>query len=202
MTVTQTLLAISIGYVVVALLLMVLLLRSLWAWWVKALAIVITCGFSIFAFQTGRELLGWAGYGRLPDRFQVLWVRIVEPSRAYNDPGAIFLWVEELDENNIPSGIPRAYKVRYTRALADRSQKVREEIISGKSQQGEAKDIDPDAPNTEAAGNDLRGTALPPADLASAQESSGNLDPELLAQQPQQIEFAPLALPLLPVKRP
>ena len=58
MTVTQTLLAIGIGYVVVTLLLMVLLLRSLWAWWVKALAIVLTCGFSIFAFYAGLELLG------------------------------------------------------------------------------------------------------------------------------------------------
>ena len=201
MTVTQTLLAIGIGYVVVTLLLMVLLLRSLWAWWVKALAIVLTCGFSIFAFYAGLELLGWAGYGHLPERFQVLWVRVVEPSRAFSDPGAIYLWVEELDENNVPSGIPRAYKLRYTRALADRSQKAREDIIAGKSQQGEAKDVDPDAPSTQAAG-ELHGTALPPADLTNAPESSGNLDPELLSQQPQQVEFAPLAMPLLPVKRP
>ena|GEM_PF-577759 len=202
MNATGAILSLSCAFVVVGVLLLALLMRSLWAWWIKALAIVLTCSFFIISFYQVREFFGWPGYGKLPERFQVLWVRVVEPSRAYQEPGAIYLWLEELDANNVPNGIPRSYKLPYTKALAERSEKAREEIVNGKAQQGEAKDLGLE-PEKEQAGGDIpHGAALPPADAAAATDGNVNLDPELMAQQPQRIEFAPLAVPLLPVKRP
>ena len=42
--------------------------------------------------------------GKIPS----LWTRVVEPNPSQQFAGAIYLWVEELDERNIPSGEPRA----------------------------------------------------------------------------------------------
>ena len=202
MNATGAILSLSGAFVVVGVLLLALLMRSLWAWWIKALAIVLTCSFFIVSFYQVREFLGWPGYGKLPERFQVLWVRVVEPSRAYQEPGAIYLWVEELDSNNIPSGIPRAYKMPYTKALAERSEKARDEIVKGKAQQGEAKDLGIEPEKEQAGANIPHGAELPPADASAATDGNANLDPEFLSQQPQRVEFAPLGIPLLPVKRP
>src|SRR6185369_3873414 len=107
----------------------------------KAAAILVTSAFFIEAFFSTRSLLGWPRSGRLPDRFQLLWVRVVEPDRLSSNPGAIYLWVEEVDENNVPDGVPRSFRLPYSRPLADRTAKARDEIMSGKPQQGLADDL-------------------------------------------------------------
>src|SRR5206468_4393916 len=111
------------------------------AWWVKAAAIVITSVFFVEAFFATKGLLGWPRTGQLPERFQLLWVRIVEPDAKSSNPGAIYLWIEAVDENNVPDGVPRSYRLPYSRPLADRSAKARDEIMSGKPQQGLAEDL-------------------------------------------------------------
>jgi len=37
-----------------------------------------------------------------------------------------YFWVEELDTNNVPSGVPRAYGLPYSRPLADNTSKAPE----------------------------------------------------------------------------
>src|SRR5712671_1560075 len=138
---TSTVLAISAAYVVLAVLLLSLGLSSRLAWWVKAAAIVVTSAFFVEAFFATKDLLGWPRSGQLPSRFQLLWVRVVEPDRLSANPGAIYLWVEEVDENNVPDGVPRSFRLPYSRPLADRSSKARSEIMSGKPQQGSAEDL-------------------------------------------------------------
>ena len=103
---TGTVLAITLAYVVIGVLLLNMGLASRFAWWVKALVIVVTCGFFLEVFFATKSLLGWPGTGQLPARFQLLWTRVVEPDPKTHDPGAIFLWVEELDDNNVPSRRP------------------------------------------------------------------------------------------------
>src|SRR5437763_17059150 len=110
---TSTLLAISAAYVVLGVLLLAGGLTSPFAWWVKAAAIAITSVFFVEAFFPTKSLLGWPGSGRLPARFQLLWTRVVEPDPKSANAGAIFLWVEEVDDNNVPSGTPRSYRLPY-----------------------------------------------------------------------------------------
>ena len=141
---TGTVLAISAAYVVIGVLLLNMGLSSRFRWWIKAMAIVVTCGFFIEVFFSTKSLLGWPGTGALPPRFQLLWTRVVEPDPKISDPGAIYLWVEELDENNVPSGTPRSYRLRYTPPLADRSLKARDEIMAGNPQEGTANDMEGD----------------------------------------------------------
>ena len=99
---TTAVLGISIAYAGMGLLLLAMGMTSRFAWWVKAAAIVVTSLFFIQAFYATKGLLGWPGSERLPARFQLLWARVVEPDAKIGDAGAVYLWIEELDENNVP----------------------------------------------------------------------------------------------------
>jgi hypothetical protein len=192
---TGIVLAISAAYVVLGVLLLNMGLASRYAWWIKATVIVVTCGFFIEAFFATKGLLGWPGTGQLPPRFQLLWTRVVEPDPKISDPGAIYLWVEELDENNVPTGTPRSFRLRYTPPLADRSLKARDEIMAGNPQEGTASDMEGDEAkaNQQEHAEQLNGPNR--NELGSA-----NIDLDMLIKQAQQVEFKPLSGPALPAK--
>jgi hypothetical protein len=192
---TSTVLAISAAYVVLAVLLLSLGLSSRLAWWVKAVAIVVTSAFFVEAFFATKDLLGWPRSGQLPSRFQLLWVRVVEPDRLSANPGAIYLWIEEVDANNVPDGVPRSYRLPYSRPLADRSSKARDEIMSGKPQQGLAEDLTSSDKKEDAkADHEQTGTRT------ESGVSTVDLDQFRLLQQVQRVEFSPMPGPTLPPK--
>src|SRR6195256_6888838 len=141
---TITILAISAAYVVLSVILLAMGLTSRFAWWIKASAIIVSTAFFIEVFFATKSLLGWPGTGALPPRFQLLWTRVVEPDPKLANPGAIYLWVEEVDTNNIPSGLPRSYRLPYSLKLAERSLKARDEIMSGDPQEGTAEELSGD----------------------------------------------------------
>jgi hypothetical protein len=70
-----------------------------------------------------------------------LQARIVEPHSLEGDPGTIYLWVEALDGDNRPSGIPRAYRIPYSDRLAEKTDKAVKEIAAGRPQGGRAADF-------------------------------------------------------------
>jgi hypothetical protein len=188
---TLVVLAISVAYVVMGVVLLCMGLTSRFAWWVKGVVIVVTSVFFIESFFATKGLLGWPGSGRLPHRFQLLWTRVVEPDRKVNDPGAIYLWVEELDDNNVPSGTPRSFQLRYSVPLADKTNKARDEIMSGNPQEGTASDLESDDQRTEAKLDQMNGPNRPEAGLS-------NIEIELL-RQAEAVEFKPLSgIPLPP----
>jgi len=157
----------------------------------------VTSVFFVEQFFSTKDLLGWPGSGRLPPRFQLLWTRVVEPDPKVRDPGSIFLWVEEVDENNVPTGTPRSYRLAYTKPMADRSLKARDEIMSGNPQEGTAEDVEENQ--------------MPPGTMANLPEKAqqgnqnqlpGNLDLSLLQslEQTQSVQFRAMTGPLLPPK--
>jgi hypothetical protein len=192
---TATVLAICAAYVAMAVLLLGMGLTARLAWWVKAAAIVVSSGFFVGTFFATKSLLGWPGAGALPPKFQLLWSRVVEPDPKLGERGAVYLWVEEVDENNVPSGVPRAFRLPYSRPLADRSTHARDEIISGKPQEGTTDDMtDDDANQAEAkAGANLeQGTATQPG--------LSRIEMTEALRQAQHVEFRPMGAPLLPPK--
>jgi hypothetical protein len=196
---TATVLAISVAYVVMGLLLLTLGLSARVAWWIKAGAIVVTSVFFVEVFFATKSLLGWAGSSALPPRFQLLWTRVVEPDAKDSDPGAIYLWVEQVDENNVPSGRPRAYRLPYTKPLAERSLKARDEIMSGNPQEGTSEDL------TENETPQTPGGKLDPSMQANRNDTGlANLDLDQLRllEQAEHLEFRPMTGPLLPPKGP
>jgi hypothetical protein len=131
----------SIGYALLAALLLVVLVYARLPWPAKAAAVTVTSAFYIATFIGVRGLLGWASIDRLPVNFKLLQTRIVEPHSLEGDPGSIYLWVEALDDANRPSGVPRAYRIPYSDALAEKADKAAGEIAAGRPQGGRAADF-------------------------------------------------------------
>jgi hypothetical protein len=194
---TATVLAISAAYVVLGVLLLTLGLASRYASWVKAVAVVVTSGFFVEAFFATKDLLGWPRTGALPPRFQLLWVRVVEPDAKIADPGAIYLWIEAVDDNNVPDGVPRSYRLPFSRPLADRASRARDEIMSGKPQQGLAEELTGDERREDAKAEEAISTS-------KVEPGTPVIDPDQfrLLQQAQRVEFGPMPVPALPPKMP
>jgi hypothetical protein len=207
---TSTVVAISLGYAAVAVLLLGLGLEARLRWWIKAIAIVATSGFMVVVFFATNGLLGWPARGALPARFQLLWTRVVEPDARSGDAGAVFLWVEETDENNVPTGTPKSYRLPYSRSLADRSAAARDEIIAGHPQQGLAGDLEgqDDAAGGERTDNPSgnRAEAHPPQEPVAAdtraEPGTARIDMNALLAQAQPVRFRPMPPPTLPPKVP
>ncbi|MEA2904245.1 MAG: hypothetical protein QOG83_2272 [Alphaproteobacteria bacterium] len=191
---TTTLLAISAAYVVLALLLLSMGLTSRFAWWLKAGAIVVSSVFFVEVFYASKGLLGWPGTGPLPAKFQLLWSRVVEPDLKLGHHGAIYLWVEEVDENNVPSGLPRSYRLPYSLKLADRSLKARDEIMAGHPQEGMSEDMtdgDQVAMNTPRANPQMDGGTT---------STGGKVDLDVALDGIPRVEFRAMSTPMLPPK--
>jgi hypothetical protein len=192
---TLTLLAISAAYVVLSLVVLSMGLTSRFAWWVKAGTIVVSSGFFVEVFFASKGLLGWPASGALPPKFQLLWTRVVEPDVKAGNRGAIYLWVEAVDGNNVPSGLPRSYQLPYSVKLADRTLKARDEIMAGNPQEGLAEDVaegDPSSADASAKPNQQ-------AD-GGVTSTGGKVELEGPIDQVPRVEFRPMSNPLLPPK--
>jgi hypothetical protein len=131
----------STGYALIGALLLAVLVYGRLPWPAKAVAVVVISAFYIVSFVGMRGLMGWASDDRLPAAFKLLQARIVDPHSLEGDTGSIYLWVETLDDGNRPSGVPRAYRLPYTNALAERTDKAMGEIAAGRPQGGRAADF-------------------------------------------------------------
>jgi hypothetical protein len=192
---TLTLLAVSAAYVVLSLVVLSMGLTSRFAWWVKATTIVVSSGFFVEVFFASKGLLGWPASGALPPKFQLLWTRVVEPDVKAGNRGAIYLWVEEVDGNNVPSGLPRSYQLPYSVKLADRTLKARDEIMAGNPQEGLAEEItegDPSSADASAKPNQQADGGIT--------STGGKVELEGPIDQVPRVEFRPMSNPLLPPK--
>ena len=134
-------LTLALSYALIGALLLIVVVYARLHWSAKAIAVVVTSAFYIASFVGVRGLLGWATVDRLPVAFKLLQARIVEPHSLEGDPGSIYLWVETLDEGNRPSGVPRAYRLPYRDAVAEKVDKAIGEIAAGRPQGGRAADL-------------------------------------------------------------
>ena len=138
---TDVIIWLSIAYALLGVLLLVVCVFARIPWPVKAAAIVLTSAFYVVSFFATRGLLGWSSTDPLPPKFKLLGARIVEPHSLEGDPGAIHLWVEALDDDNFPSGVPRAYRLPYDAHLAERTEAAVRASADGKPQGGRTADF-------------------------------------------------------------
>lgn len=131
----------SVSYALIGALLLVVLVYARLPWPAKAVAVVVTSAFYLVSFVATRSLLGWASVDKLPASFKLLQARIVDPHTVEGDPGSVYLWVEALDEDNRPSGVPRAYRLPYSDALAEKTHTAENQIAAGHPQGGRAADF-------------------------------------------------------------
>ena len=131
------------AYAVVTMLLLSLNLTSLWRWWVKAAAIVVTTIFFGVTYAAVNGLMGWPTAQRLPVRFNLVSSLVAEPDRRTNTPGHIYLWADDLDRYNVPSRRPRSYQLTYSDALARKITGAQEKRDRGMDVMGVISDADP-----------------------------------------------------------
>ena len=197
---TDVIIWLSVAYALLGVLLLVICIFARIPWPVKAAAIVLTSAFYVVSFFATRGLLGWSSTDPLPPKFKLLGARIVEPHSLEGDPGAIHLWVEALDDDNFPSGVPRAYRLPYDAHLAERTEAAVRASANGVPQGGRTADF----------GNGQGGNAQATAREATPSTiittgggdppSGGPIDPQLDNRENQAVNFTPLAPPRMPPK--
>jgi hypothetical protein len=102
---------------------------------IKAILIPTTIWYGLALYYTVPNLVGWPASKPIPDNSQVIAIRINEPNPLYNDPGAIYFWVQAkpspkstqqktvglLNPKSISSvtknNRPRAYQLPYSRKM-------------------------------------------------------------------------------------
>jgi hypothetical protein len=193
-------LALTIAYALIGALLLALLVYARLPWPAKAAAIVVTSCFYLVSFVGARGLLGWSSPDPLPPRFKLLQARIVEPHSLEGEPGAIHLWVEALQDDNRPSGVPRAYRLPYNAKLAAKTEQAIAASADGRPQGGRTADF-----GTGDGGVAEEATRLvTPSTITTTgggDPSTGSpVDPGFKHDENQSISFAPLPAPLMPKK--
>ena len=107
---------------------------SLWRWWVKAGLMFVTAVVFVGAYTVISGLIGWPSAAQLPQRFSLLHTYVEEPDKQRDFAGNIYLWVQEIDANQVPIAAPRAYVMPYivetmkgvttSQEMLDRGEKV------------------------------------------------------------------------------
>lgn len=191
----------TIAYAALGALLLLVLARLPIARGVKLAAIGAMCAFNICVFFWLQSLLGWSSATAVPERFQLLWARVVEPDPSRKVAGAIHLWVEALDGNNIPSGEPRAFVLPYSPELASKAVVAQSEIQNGNPQGGFGLTDNIAQPTEDSTleGANVR-TVTQGVTPGGDPSGGGLLDPSVLGGQSKVVDLIPLPKPLLPPK--
>lgn len=165
-------------------------------WPVKAGAIIVTSAFYLVSFFATHSLLGWSTDDPLPPNFKLLGARIVEPHSVEGDPGSIYLWIEACDDDNFPSGVPRAYRLPYSAKLADKTEAAVRASADGHPQGGRTANIGTGQGGIGAT------QATPAAILATGggDPAGGGDELDTSATHGQGLVFTPLLPPRMPAK--
>jgi hypothetical protein len=197
---TDVIIWLSIAYALLGVLLLVICVFAKVPWPVKAGLIVVTSAFYVVSFFATRGLLGWSSTDPLPPKFKLLGARIVEPHSLAGDSGAIYLWVEALDDDNYPTGVPRAFRLPYNVRLAEKTEAAVTASANGLPQGGRTADYgNGQGGNAEATAREATPSTITTTGGGDP-SSGGPIDPQLDNQENQAINFTPLAPPRPPSK--
>lgn len=193
---TQTILLLAGAYALVTAFLVLILISSRLPAVLKALATLAAAILIPWTYQEIGELRGLPTDSEPPRFFKLHWARVVEPNLLMKEKGRVFLWIEELDELNFPSGLPRAYALAYDPELV---KKV--EIAMGKIQDGEevAGSI------SDAAGEEGQETAEALSEevaegMRAEGQSSGAVGGRYFDFDPSMLSFEEVPAPITPEK--
>jgi len=196
----QIVLWLGLGYALLGVVLLAILIFAKIDWRLKAGLIVLVSAFYAVDINAARALLGWASPEALPSHFKLLGARIVEPHSLAGDKGAIFLWVEEVDQDNFPSGDPRLYRLPYSVKLAERAEAAARASAEGTPQGGRTADFG--AGSGGAAEPTNREVTPSSVTVTSGGDpmSGGPTDPQVPRDEAHGVVFSPLPPPRLPPK--
>ncbi|NNL84772.1 MAG: hypothetical protein HKP27_03925 [Myxococcales bacterium] len=183
---TLPVLLLTAAYVAIAALLLNLNLASPHSRVIKLLSVVLVTTLYLGTWHGLFGMLGWPNPRALPESFRVLWIEVDDPDKQGGDPGAIYLWVRDVDEQGRVVGRPRAYGMPWSKQVADSAQTALSELTNGVLLNGSLNDAT-DEP-TEAEGEGTSNTAADGPVLPNPEEDRVPF------------EFRPVERPTLPPK--
>ena len=136
---------IAIGFVLIAALVLWFIIGSKGHWGAKATMIVLSLYFCLSVGFSVTEFMGWPTDDKLPPKFLLHWAVINEPDVKLGDEGSIYVWVKPIGEPEIEhkewnnyllsfydgESQPRAYRIPYSRALHEQTQKAMGILLKG-----------------------------------------------------------------------
>jgi hypothetical protein len=197
---TTEILELSIAYALLGVLLLAACLFTRLPWPLKAAGIVLTSAFYVVGFYATRGLLGWSSVDPLPPKFKLLHARILEPRSLTDDRGSIHLWIEAIDEDNRPNGVPRAYRLPYDAKLAEKVEAAVKASANGQPQGGRTADVG----TGEGGEGQITAREATPSSITTTAggdpSTGGPLDPGMVRDESRSIVFSPLPAPRMPPK--
>ena len=112
---SHVILTLSIGFAVLAFLLLCICLFSTINKKAKLLLVIVTSAAYFISFDALKMTQGWATPDSVPAKFVLLAAVIEEPVKD-KTKGEIFVWLQELVDNK-PQGEPRAFRFPYEKGL-------------------------------------------------------------------------------------
>lgn len=130
---SQAILGLVAGFILVLVLLLVLMLRSAINWQSKLVAVLVASGFYWIQYSALVQYAGWPSAAALPNEFVLIASHIREPNPASGDPGVMYWWVAESNDRQVP---PRVYRLPYRVDLHQAGDQVVQEQKQGKQYVG------------------------------------------------------------------
>lgn len=127
-------LGIILGFATLVFLTLLSLLWSRWPGWFKAILIAGVTALYFLGYTAVHAIWGTPSTDALPEQFVMISAVVDEPTPK--NPGALYLWISELQEGQVTTITPRAYKLPYTRSLHTRIEESLRRSRDGVSQMG------------------------------------------------------------------
>ena len=131
----ETLLALTIAYMLFTALLLLALIQSRLHWHLKSGLLVLALLFYWLSYQGWREAQGWPSATEIPERFLLHFAVIEEPDKEIGTVGNIYVWLSNLEDHEL-GGSPRAYRLDYSQAVHTKLQDALNRMRNGKIQLG------------------------------------------------------------------
>jgi len=126
---TASILSLALAYVLLLLVLLLAVFKSDLGVVPKAVLVVLCSGFYLWHYQAMQAHRGWPASDDLPQNFELISRIVVEPDIKRDEDGGVYLWLRDLDREQI---LPRAYRLPYRKDLHRQV-----DDVQGRQQQGE-----------------------------------------------------------------
>jgi len=111
---TTSILSLALAYVFLLFLVLLAVLKSEVGTGLKLLLAAMCLGFYLWHYNLLQAYLGWPADDGLPGHFELVSTFTVEPDLKTDDPGGIYLWIRDLDNNQL---VPRSFRLPYYKQL-------------------------------------------------------------------------------------
>ena len=145
----------AIAYAVIGALMLYLLIATRRSVGFKIFMVVLVSGLYVGTYLGLKQYQGWPVSEDLPQRFRLHSAMIVEPDKAQQSLGSIYLWIQPSSPAGTLLDEPRAYHLPYGRDVAEKVEAALRHIDEGQVVEGQLSrsQLDAQAQQNEARNN-------------------------------------------------